>query len=125
MYHLTSRGYIVDIGLKYAIMTILSSYFLIYIPHAAESHETKEKEQRIKIKRQSNFGAFIRFLQNGWVKWIFTILYSIGIIMQIIPMYSIMEVFAEAQGSEPEELITFAIWYLGISIVYLGKYIYI
>ena len=121
MYHLTSRGYIVDIGLKYAIMTILLSYFLIYIPHAAKPHESKEKEQRIKIKSQSNFGAFIRFLQNSWVKWICTILYSIGIIMQIIPMYSIIEVFAEAQGSEPEELITFAIWYLGISIIYLGK----
>ena len=31
--------------------------------------------------------------------------------------------FAEAQGGKPEELITFAIWYLGISIIYLGKYI--
>ena len=127
---LSTRGWLVRVGLSYVVVTLSYSYFLVYVPHRKEPDEEDAAEQRFPVTQDScrccGKGTFLKcldYINHPWSKMIFTMFYGTGIVMQVVSMYAIVEMLAEVFSFGPEELGVFAIWYLAACLIYLVAFI--
>ena len=117
------RGYYVRTGLRFAIITLIYSLFIIYIPNKYESNEANSVEQRIILSDNKYVSKFILFFKKIYVKNCITVLFTCLTVLQIWSVYSIIEALKEYYDFEWELLVAVVIWYSILNIIFLVAFI--
>jgi hypothetical protein len=128
---LSARGWLVQCGLSYVMVTLCYSLFLVYVPHQKQPDEDDAAEQRFPVTESTcphccgkgTFLKFLNFLDRPFCKGTSTLFYAAGLPMQVISMYAIIEVLAEVFKFGPEEVSVFALWYFAICLIFLVAFI--
>jgi hypothetical protein len=123
MINKTNNNEFITSGLMFSLITLVYSFFIIYIPSKKTPNDPDSVDQRPIFKKNNNFTYVIRCLKNKYMKNINAICFIIITLLQIWSIYVIAYSFRQHFQASWQIIGGLIIWYSIICLLFLIAYL--
>jgi hypothetical protein len=123
MINKTNDNDFITSGLMFSLITLVYSFFIIYIPSKKTPDDPDSVDQRPIFKKNTNFTYIIKCLKNKYMKNVNAVCFIILTSLQVWSIYVIAHSFREHFQASWQIIGGLIIWYSIICLLFLIAYL--